>query len=145
MEKTEIHFLNFTDLDSIEYIYKMYNKYVKEVGFVMKPTIIERAKSKEVIYLTVDEKIVAVCNFHKKRNFLTTIYEIVTDLEYRKKGYGKILIKFLLDRGHVIGLKCPTDNDSNNFYHKIGARLSKTVKGKNRDLNLYIITKKDLI
>ncbi len=132
-----IKILDSSEEEKIDYIYKLLNKYTNEVGFVIKPFIREQAKKKFILYIEKDDKIVSVCNFNVRKDKILVIYEIVTDVEFRGKGYAKEIIKFL-SKNHIIELKCPIDNKSNEFYKKIGFRLKETIKGKKRDLNVWV-------
>jgi RimJ/RimL family protein N-acetyltransferase len=132
-----IKFLEPHEEEKINYIYKMMNKYSKEVGFVLKPAIREQASKKHIVYIEDENKIVAVCNFNLRKDNITIIYEIVTDLEFRGKGYAKEIIKFL-SKTHIVELKCPIDNKSNEFYKKIGFKLKEVQSGAKRKLNVWV-------
>lgn len=123
--------------EEIDIVYKLFNKYSKEVWFVMKPTIRERLNKKELTIYRKDDKIIWACSFHKKRDWFTVIYEIVVDKDYRGNGYGKDMIEFLIYKRHNIILKCPIDNESNKFYDKIWWKLYWVEKWKKRQLNLW--------
>lgn len=122
--------------EKIDYIYKLFGKYDDELGFVPKPLIREEAIKGRVLYIEED-KIASACIFSLRKDKIIVIYDIVTDKEYRGKGHAKEIIKFL-SRNHLVELKCPIDNQSNEFYKKIGFKLKQTVKGRKRDLNIWV-------
>ncbi len=107
--------------EKIDYIYKLFGKYDDELGFVPKPLIQEEAIKGRVLYIEED-KIASACIFSLRKDKIIVIYDIVTDKEYRGKGHAKEIIKFL-SRNHLVELKCPIDNQSNEFYKKIGFKL----------------------
>lgn len=133
--KTLIRQANEFDIDNIKEIADKYNH---ELGFIIRESLVESIKNRECIVCEVDSKLVGFCKFHIRKDNWTTIYEIAVLEEYRNNGYGKGMIEYLLNRNHTIRLKCPVDNKSNNFYERIGEKVS-TVKGKNRNLNLWVI------
>lgn len=132
-----IKILKQREIEKIEQIYKLFNKYSKEVGFVLKPSIIESTMKGEVIYIEQNNQIVGACKFHKRKDGIITIYEIVVDDRFRGKGLAKQMLQFIGKRG-LISLKCPIDNESNKFYKKIGFRLLKIEEGKKRNLNVWV-------
>ena len=145
MDEITIKYLTVNEVEKIDVIYKLMNKFSGEVGFVIKNSLFQSAERNELVYLQVNNQIVSVCNFHKRRDFITTIYEIVTDLEYRQKGFAKAIIKHLISNGHTIMLKCPADNESNGFYQKIGAKLIGSQSNRLKTLNIYKLTKTDIL
>ncbi len=132
----EIEYLKIEDIDEA---YKFINKFSKEVGFVIKPSFYDKINKKESIIIKDNDKIIALCNFHKRKDNISVIYEIAVDKEYRNQGLAKKMIRFLIEKGHNIILKCPVDNESNNFYRNIGSKFLGTIKGRKRDLNVWNI------
>jgi N-acetylglutamate synthase-like GNAT family acetyltransferase len=130
----------FYDEEELDKIYKLFNKYSKEVGFVLKPAVRESIKNKELLVYKQDGEIVGLCKFHKKKNKTITLYEIVVREDYKKKGIGSQLIKSLSNRG-IIVLKCPIDNASNEFYKNYGFKHLGVLKGRKRNLNIWAYKK----
>lgn len=129
--------------EELDEAYKLFCKFSNMksdefVWFVSKWQIRESVKNKECIVYKIDNKIVWVCKFHKRRDGYTTIYEICSDREYRWRWIWKEMIRYLLQHKHNIMLKCPTTNVSNQFYQHIWATLLWTQKWKKeKDLNIY--------
>lgn len=98
-------------LDDIDSIKKIADKHTKEIGFVLRPALVEHCNKKTLLVYEIDGEIIGFCNYHHRRD----------------------------DIPKPIRLKCPVDNESNKFYIHIGARLIETVAGKKRDLNVYEI------
>ena len=122
-------------LQDIDAIKKIADKHTKEIGFVLRPALLEHCNKKTLLVYEIDGEIVGFCNYHR-RDDINVIYEICVSDNYRNKGIAKQLIDNVLK---PIRLKCPVDNESNKFYIHIGARLVETVSGKKRDLNVYEI------
>lgn len=110
----------------------------KQLGFITRGSVIESIKNKELIIKEYENKIVGLCKYHKRQDNWTTIYDIVVQEKYRRMGFGYEMINYLLNKKHCIKLKCPVDLKANKFYKQIGKYI-KTISGKKRDLNLYII------
>jgi len=125
------------DIDAIK---KIADSLSKELGFVIRGALVESAQRNELIVID-DNGVKGFVNFHRRKDGWTTIYEIA--VSEKGKGYGQKLIDYLLAERHIIKLKCPVDNEANKFYNKVG-KLVKIVKGKKRDLNVYIIIPEDI-
>ena len=123
-------------LEDIDSIKKIADKYTKEIGFVLRPALVEHCNKKTLLVYEIDGEIMGFCNYHHRRDGINVIYEICVSDNYRNKGIAKQLIDNI---PKPIRLKCPVDNESNKFYIHIGARLIETVAGKKRDLNVYEI------
>lgn len=124
-------------LKDLDAVYKLANKNAGYIGYIPKPTYKEGIIKNEIIVVEENGKIVGLCNFHKTKKGYTTIYEIVVEKEYRRKGYRKTMIQYLRDNKHLLRLKCPTEQEANKFYEKIGFKKVATVKGKKRPLNIW--------
>ena len=131
------------NLGQVDQVKEIADKYTEELGFIVKASVIEAIKNEELIVKIQNGDVIGFCKYHRRKDNWTTIYEIAVLEEYRGEGYGKQLINYLLQRKHCINLKCPVDNKSNKFYKKIG-KYVKTIEGKNRKLNLYIILPKGI-
>mgnify|MGYP002623878671 CR=1 FL=1 len=123
-------------LQDIDAIKKIADKYIKEIGFVLKPALEESCKKGTLLVYECENIVVGFCNYHHRRDGINVIYEICVSDNFRHKGIAKELINNI---PKPIRLKCPVDNESNNFYKHIGAKLVEIVPGKKRDLNVYEI------
>jgi RimJ/RimL family protein N-acetyltransferase len=125
-------------LSDIPAIKKVADKHTKEIGFIMRPAFEASCNQGELIF---DEESISFCRFHKRRDYITTIYEVCVPREFRGKGLGLNLLKetVKLVQG-TIRLKCPVDNESNKFYKKIGMELVGVDPGKLRELNIWTKT-----
>ena len=131
------------DLDTIKYIADR-NK--KTIGFVNRASLIE-AISHECLYVAediVDDCVIGFANiWRRRRDDWLTLMEICVDVEYRRKGAGRALIARIrhhnLDR--PVRLKCPVDNESNEFYRSLGFTIEhrEAAVGKKRALNVWVI------
>lgn len=120
-------------LDDIDHIKKIADSHKKELGFVMRPALVEAVNRQELLYHTAG----AFCHYHKRRDGITTVYEICVTPEARGQGIARAMIERL---ERPIRLKCPVDNSSNQFYSHIGFELIDTVPGKKRELNVWLLS-----
>lgn len=128
MEFYDIVQASFDDIDDIKITA---DKSKRELGFVLRPALIEAVKRSELLYHPYSG---SFCHYHKRRDGITTIYEICVPEEFQQNGIGKTMIG-LLDK--PIQLKCPIDNESNKFYSTLGFKLVETINGKKRKLNVW--------
>lgn len=123
-------------LDDIDAIKNIADKHTREIGFVLRPALIEHCRKGTLLVAVIDNSIIGFCNYHRRKDNISTIYEICVDDNYRNKGIARNLIN---EVPKPIQLKCSVDNESNIFYQKIGACMVDTLPGKKRNLNLYHI------
>lgn len=117
-----------SDIDTIKETAK---KMVKEVGFILRPALVEAVKRQELLY---DDLTASFCHYHTRRDGVSVIYEICVPVEHRGKGIAKTMINMIPT---PVRLKCPVDNESNGFYKYIGFELLGTEPGKKRMLNIW--------
>lgn len=100
-------------LEDIDAIKKICSKHSKEIGFVLRPVLEKSCKDGTLLVYESDGIIAGFCNYHRRKDGITTIYEICVSDDFRHKGIGKSLIN---EVPKPIRLKCPIDNKSNDFY-----------------------------
>lgn len=122
---------NIQDIDAIKVIA---DKYSNEIGFVMRPTLEEHCKKGFLLVAEFDGQVIGFCNFNKRKDGVSVIYEICTEYRYRGNGVARKMINTL---SRPIHLKCPIDNESNNFYAAMGFKLIDVDEGKKRKLNVW--------
>ncbi len=73
------------------------------------------------------------CHWHKSKNGVVTIYEIMVLPNSRMKGIGRKMLAEveMKNLGCVIRAKCPVKYPSNRWWAQMGFRLIETVKGNN--------------
>jgi len=126
--------------EELDSVYKLFNKFSKEVGFVMRPAIIESARRRNLIVVKDGDKVIGSCKFNiRKRDKVGVIYEVVVDNEYRGKGIGLECVNIVRGKCLYLELKCPIDNESNKFYEKVGFKKVRVISGKKRKLNVWRI------
>ena len=121
-------------LQDIDVIKKIADKHTKEIGFVLRPALLEHCNKKTLLIYEIDGEVVGFCNYHRRRDGINVIYEICVSDNYRNKGIAKQLIDNV---PKPIRLKCPVDNESNKFYKRIGFELIRVDEGKKRKLNVW--------
>lgn len=137
----QVRYLNIGDVQAA---YRLFSRAGGDaIGQVFTKALIKQTQKRQLLGVFEDGKLVGVCDFNRKRTGETVIYEIVVDKEYRRRGYGREMIKRLIDEGRVVVLKCPEELEANNFYKKIGGRLLRQEKGKKRRLNVWGISWRD--
>lgn len=71
-------------LSEIEEVQALYQSENKVFGFISKPMIKEAILHKELLVTISDNTIVGCCKFHKRKDYVTVIYEIVVRKDFRK-------------------------------------------------------------
>jgi len=126
-------------LEDVDEISKLASKNTDLLGFVMKVVLKERIKNRELLIVD-DNGIKGFVNYHLTKKGYITIYEICVSEEVRGKGYGKELFQTVQKKA-PIKLKVIKDNPANEFYIKLGGKISYTEKGRKRPLNIYLFDK----
>jgi N-acetylglutamate synthase-like GNAT family acetyltransferase len=131
------------DLDTIQYIAGR-NK--KTIGFVRKVSLIE-AIDHGCLYVAediADGCVIGFANIWKRqRDDWLTLMEICVDQDYRRRGAGRALITKIRHENfdRPVRLKCPVDNESNEFYRALGFTRSQRIAATEtkRALNQWVI------
>lgn len=121
-------------LEDIDGIKKIADKNANEIGFVLRPALEEHCKKGSLLVAKDKDKIIGFCNYNKRNDGVNIIYEICNDFKYRGNGIAKAMIEKI---ERPIQLKCPIDNESNNFYKHYGFKLIEIEDGKKRKLNIW--------
>lgn len=100
-------------MDDIDSIKKIADKYSREIGFVIRSSLVESCNARSLLVKIFNNQIIGFCKFHHRRDGVNVIYELCVSEEYRRRGFAKELINAI---PKPIRLKCPVDNDSNKFY-----------------------------
>ena len=125
--------------EDIEEISEIAKKSSKEIGFVMKIVLKDSCKTQTLLTALYKNNIVGFCNFNiRNKDNVCVIYEICVHKDFRGLGIAKKMIEIL---PKPILLKCPIDNESNNFYKKIGFKKIDIEEGKKRPLNVWRFNK----
>jgi ribosomal protein S18 acetylase RimI-like enzyme len=106
-------------------------------GFIPRPAIWGSIAKGELIVATPyinSQDIVGFCRFHKRRDSVTTIYELYVKQEHRKRGIGKRMVSRLKGR---LRAKCPAEYESNGFYEKLSFSMTGIENGKRKNLNIW--------
>lgn len=75
-----------------------------------------------------------LCRWHKRRDGIVVIREVLVLPASRRKGVGRSLVAEVISRnsGHVIQAKCPVAYPSNAFWARMGFTLVEEKNGANR-------------
>lgn len=118
----------------------------RELGFVLRPALLESIQRDEVLVATDGKVLMGMVDYHHRQDEQTTIYHIVVADEWRRQGIGSQLLTVLReesrDKGktHIL-LKCPVDLPANDFYSKVGFQLVAVENGRSRKLNVWKTTR----
>ncbi|DAD54728.1 TPA: acetyltransferase [Thermocrinis Great Boiling Spring virus] len=124
-------------LEDLEEIKAIADKNRNELGFSPRGMFVEHIKRNEVYVAEYSGKVVGFVCFHHCRDGWTTIYKICVDKEYRRKGFGKALLKAVENEAQKIRLKCPAEIEANNFYATQGYICTGVEKGKKRHIAIW--------
>jgi ribosomal protein S18 acetylase RimI-like enzyme len=122
--------------DDYPSIKKIANEHRKFLPFVMRVAIEDSIKRDEVYVAEINGSVIGFMNFHKRKDGVTTVYEIGVTKDFQKLG---IATKFIKKLNRPIALKVTEDNPANLFYQKLGFKKTGQTKAKNRLLNIYIL------
>lgn len=140
MTRTRVRPAKEKDIDSIK---ALFDRHRRELGFVLRPSLIKAVELGEVLVAIRERKIVGAVHYHHRRDGQTTLYHIAVDPLYRSQRVGRALItrlqKLCSQRGMTcILLKCPAELPSNTFYKRVGFEYRDREKGKHRELNVWV-------
>jgi ribosomal protein S18 acetylase RimI-like enzyme len=128
----------------INAIKKLVDKHKRELGFVLRATLLEGIRGKSVYVAREEEspRIIGLVHFRHKRDKTTKIYQICVDPIVRNSGVATDMLNRLAEeaqqRGQVcLLLKCPADLPANYFYPSYGFCLEGIHSGKQRRLFLW--------
>lgn len=132
MEKVIILLASSDDLDAVK---KIADAHRKELGFVLRPALIDSIDKQELFVAKIDDEVVGFMHWHKRKDGWSTRYHLCVAKQARGQGIGKMLVDEVPkpNRG-----RCPIDNESNKFFKKIGAKFDGTEPGKKRRLNVWV-------
>jgi N-acetylglutamate synthase-like GNAT family acetyltransferase len=100
-------------INDIDNIKRVADCYKKELGFILRPALVEAVNRGELLY----HESGAFCHWHRRRDQVSVIYEICVPDEARGQGLGRAMVEQL---PRPIRLKCPVTNASNEFYQHLG-------------------------
>ena len=110
----------------------------KELGYVMYPALRRGIKNRELFVAEYGRRIVGFCNWHRRQDGWSVVYDIAVHKDCLQQGIGRGLLAGI---PKPIRLKCPVDNMANGFYEHIGFSLKRLEKGRNRSLNVWEMIK----
>ena len=128
-----------TDIDAIK---KIADAHRRELGFVRRPSLVKSIEQQEVFVAQNGNGLVGFMEFHHRRDLQTTLYNVVVNVDHRRKNVGRLLMQHLEEdavnqKKGVILLKCPEELPANAFYARLNYTLTRTDSGKSRQLNIW--------
>lgn len=116
-------------------IKKIANQFRDELGYVMYPSLRRAIECRELYIAEYGRQIVGFCNWHTRKDGISTIYEIAVAKHRQGESIGKALLHAV---PKPIRLKCTVDNDkANGFYASQGMQLVRVENGRKRELNVW--------
>lgn len=123
--------------DDVLAVQKIAYQYRLELGRVMRPALLESVQRKTLLVAEHEGQIVGFCNYRRRRDGVSVIYEIGVDRSRRGIRIGAGLIAAV---PKPIRLKCTVDNEqANRFYAGQGFTLQEQEQGKHRPLNVWAL------
>lgn len=135
MAKKEVIIIVDAIADDIDVIKKLADSHKKELGFILRPALLESIQKNEVLVAKIDDQIIGFMHWHKRKDGWSTRYHLCVQKDSRGKGIGKMLVDKVPKPNKG---RCPIDNESNKFFRKIGAKFRGTESGKKRRLNVWV-------
>lgn len=133
---------NLDDLDEIKHLA---DQHKHELGFIIRGALQRSIESGELIVaVSSSQEICGFVQFRHRRDFQTTLYNLVVAATWRNRGVGKLLVDNLRQSAaehhkKQILLRCPTDLAANDFYHNYGFHINRIEQGKSRQLNVWVL------
>ena len=129
--------------DDIDEIKSIADTHRYELGFIRRPSILERIAKAELFVATKRGEVVGFVDYHHRRDEQTTLYHIVVTGKWRGKGIGRLLFEALILESVVKGkrlikLKCPAELLANQFYRHLGLAWVERQNGNKRTLNVWV-------
>jgi ribosomal protein S18 acetylase RimI-like enzyme len=115
----------------------------KELGFVLRPALIEAVKEERLLVAELDNSIVGFEEYyHRKRDRQTTLYHKCVAGSFRGIGIGTALVDEVVREAQMLGrefllLRCPEGLPSNDFHKGYGFVLVGIEPGRKRRLNIW--------
>ena len=128
--------------DDLDQIKNLADQERRSLGFITRATILQSIRQNETIVAEKDNCVIGFQMYHHRKDQQTTLYKKTVDKEYRRLGVGRSLVDFVVSEAKEIRqtrvkLKCPEDNDSNNFHQAIGFKIIGIEEKPKRNLNIY--------
>jgi GNAT superfamily N-acetyltransferase len=112
-----------------------------ELGFHTRQAFADALHRGELIVAQDGGNVLGFVRFHRRRDGVATIYEIVTEPGRRRRGVARRLVSAVVEdcRRHgirMLRLSCPADLEANDFYPHVGFERAspRTAPGKVRPL-----------
>ena len=120
---------NESDIDQIK---DLADQEKNAIGFVNRSAIIDGINQGYVFVAQISNEIIGFQQYyHRKNDLQTTLYRKAVVTEWRFKGIGTRLVDAVVEEAKNLGreklhLKCPVDNESNEFHKRYGFKLIRT-------------------
>lgn len=140
-EQVVIRKATIAELDTIK---RLADRHRHELGFIVRRAMELSITKREVFVAVVEpELLCGFVQYRHRKDTQTTLYNVVVEPAWRRRGVGRQLVDALLIESARIGkhhilLRCPTDLVANAFYPRCGFVLDRTDKGKSRPLNVWV-------
>lgn len=127
-----IRYATESDIPAVQRIARQHDAVL---GRVMLPALKTSVAKRELFVAVKGAQVVGFCNWHRRRDGWSTVYEIAAHRDYQGHGVGRALLNAI---PRPVRLKVTQDNTrANGFYAQYGmARVAEEV-GRKRPLNVY--------
>lgn len=145
--------VRLADLDDVDAVKHLADAHRREVGFVVRASLIEACKRRELFVAvwkgatpaetdalaSTTTSIIGFVQGYFRKDGQTTLHAIAVYPHYRRVGVGRALVSALVDASRerkmrLILLRCPIDLEANTFYRSLCFREERTEPGKRREL-----------
>ncbi len=128
------------DVGLVDTVKRLADLHRDELGFHTRQAYLESLRRGELLVALVDQQLAGFVRFHKRRDQVATIYEIVTESRFRSRGVGRLLVGAVVEECRradvrLLRLSCPAELPANAFYPAMGfVRTPRSLPGKVRPL-----------
>ena len=142
MNKIEVRKGRIEDIPKIK---ELAERERSSLGFLTKAVYKRAIEDEQIFVVLIDERVAGFqLYYHRKKDTQTTLYQKTVDKNFRHQGLARLLVDAVVQEAQEIGhktilLKCPIDNESNEFHKKIGFVLARQEQGKKRKLNIWVM------
>ncbi len=130
------------------------DKHKHELGFINRTILLKAIDARSLLIaacldsednIASRSELAGMVHFYVRRDDVVTLYNIVVDSAYQRKGLGRRLFEELVSVISSLGktqirLKCPAELPANLFYERLGLTKVAVEPGKHRPLNVWVYT-----
>lgn len=134
--------IELADVRRVPHVKRIADENRTHLGFLSKGELERAACRGRLVVATFGSSVVGFVNFWLRRDGVATIYAICVSVAQRRRGIGTGMLARVEEIARSAGmsgmkLKCPVEEEANDFYLRKGFILASVIEGKRRHLNVW--------